>query len=344
MTEERGIVPGLTLTSDNVLMAMEVIRHAVVRTPMVTSADFDGLVGRRVWVKDESKQGTGSFKFRGAYYAVATATSAERSAGFISGSSGNHAQALALAAHLHNTSATVVIPSDAPAAKRSAIEAFGARIVTYDRRRDRRDALVQQIACRTGLTVVPSSNHRGVIAGAGTVAWEMLQEVNDLVALFVPVGGGGLAAGSALAAAAHNPRLRVIGVEPATANDTHRSLRNGRLTPIPPPDTIADGLRHTEPARIPFEINKRLLHSVVTVPEGAIVDAMAYLWRYYSTAAEPSGAVALAGLLQVADRLPDGPVGVVLSGGNVDWPSYRTLLDIAMERTERNPDAAPVLH
>ncbi|MEV0487384.1 pyridoxal-phosphate dependent enzyme [Streptomyces sp. NPDC050508] len=341
MTETSRVVPGVT--SDNVLMAMEVVRREAVRTPMVASAVFDEIVGRRVWVKDETKQRTGSFKFRGAYYAVATASSDQRNAGFIAGSSGNHAQALALAARLHDASATVVIPSDAPASKRSAIEAFGARIFPYDRRRDRREALVQQIAYRSGLTVVPSSDHREVIAGAGTVAWEMLQEVNDLVAIVVPVGGGGLAAGSALAALGHNPRLRVIGVEPATADDTHRSIKSGRLTSIRPPDTIADGLRHTEPALIPFGINKSLLHDVVTVPEGAIADAMAYLWRYYRTAAEPSGAVALAGLLQVADRLPDGPVGVVVSGGNVDWPDYRKLLDIAMDRTERNPHAAPVL-
>ncbi|MEU9405134.1 threonine/serine dehydratase [Streptomyces sp. NPDC048281] len=330
------------MTSASVLLAMELVRRAAIRTPMVSSAAFDSLVGRRVWIKDETKQLTGSFKFRGAYYALATATSDQRAAGFIAGSSGNHAQALALAALHHHTTATVVIPSDAPAAKRVALDALGAQIITYDRHRDHRDALVQQIAHHTGRTVISSSNHHAVIAGAGTVAWEMVQEVPDLVALFVPIGGGGLAAGSVLAALGHNPNLRVIGVEPATANDTHRSLRAGRLTPIPPPDTIADGLRHTEPARLPFEIIKPLIHDVVTVPEAAIASAMAHLWRHYSTAAEPSGAVAVAGLLQVADRLPPGPVGVVVSGGNVDWPAYRTLLDVAME-IERNTDAAPVL-
>lgn len=332
------------MTSANVLGAAELLRRQAVRTPMLTSAAFDALLGgRRVLVKAENQQRTGSFKFRGAYHALATMSSGQRSAGVIAASSGNHAQALALAAHLHHTPATVVIPSDAPNSKRAAIEALHARIITYDRHRDRRDALVHVSAHRMGLTLVPSSNDRAVIAGAGTVAWEMLQEAHDLAAILVPVGGGGLAAGTALAAAGHNPRLRVIGVEPATANDTHRSLRSGRRTPIPPPDTIADGLRHTEPAPLPFEINQHLLHDVVTVPEGAIADAMAYLWRYYRTAAEPSGAVALAGLIRAADRLPDGPVGVVVSGGNVDWPAYRTLLDIAMERTERNCDAAPVL-
>ncbi|MFJ6705661.1 MULTISPECIES: threonine/serine dehydratase [unclassified Streptomyces] len=327
------------MTSASVLMAMELVRRTAVRTPMVSSAVFDSLVGRSVWVKDETKQVGGSFKFRGAYYAVATSTSDQRAAGFIAGSSGNHALALAHAALHHTTSATVVIPSDAPASKRDALDALDAQIITYDRHRDHRDALVQQIAHRAGWTVIPSSNHHAVIAGAGTVAWEMMQEVPDLVALVVPVGGGGLAAGSVLAAMGHNPHLRVIGVEPATANDMHRSVRAGRLMPIPPPDTIADGLRHTEPARLPFEIIKPLIHDVVTVSESAIAGAMAHLWRHYSTAAEPSGAVALAGLLQCVDRLPDGPVGVVVSGGNVDWPSYRTLLDAAME-TERNTHAA----
>jgi threonine dehydratase len=331
------------MTSHDVLYAVERLRGISVRTPLLTSAAFDDLAGRRVVVKAENQQRTGSFKFRGAYNAVAALSERDREAGVIGASSGNHAQALALAARLLKTKATVVIPADAPAAKVEAIQALGAQIVTYDRLNDRRDALVHQIAHRDRLTVVPSSNHRAVIAGAGTVAWEMLQDVHDLVAILVPVGGGGLAAGTALAAQGHNPRLKVLGVEPATANDTHLSLRASRPVPIPVPATIADGLRHTEPARLPFEINKRLLADVILAPEAAIADAMAQLWRDYRTAAEPSGAVALAGLLRAADRLPDGPVGVVVSGGNVDWSTYRKLLDISMERTGRTPHAAPVL-
>ncbi|MFJ2240970.1 threonine/serine dehydratase [Streptomyces sp. NPDC087859] len=325
------------------LYAVERLRGIAVRTPLLTSAAFDDLVGRRVVVKAENQQRTGSFKFRGAYTAVAALSERDREAGVIGASSGNHAQALALAARLLNTKATVVIPADAPSAKVEAIGVLGARIVTYDRRNDRRDTLVHQIAYRDQLTVVPSSDHRSVIAGAGTVAWEMLQETPDLVAILVPVGGGGLAAGTALAAQGHNPRLTVIGVEPATANDTHLSLRAGKRVPIPPPATIADGLRHTEPAQLPFEINKKLLADVVLAPEASIADAMAHLRRDYRTTAEPSGAVALAGLLRAADRLPDGPVGVVVSGGNVNWSTYRKLLDIAMDRTGRTPHAAPVL-
>ncbi|MGW3938420.1 threonine ammonia-lyase [Streptomyces phaeochromogenes] len=231
--------------------------------------------------------------------------------------------------------------ADVPAGKRAALEALGARVVPYHRHRDRREAMVHRIALRDGQVIVPSANDHAVIAGAGTVAWEMLQEVHDLAAILVPVGGGGLTAGAALAASGQD--VKVIGVEPAAADDTRRSLRAGYRVPIPPPSTIADGLGHTEPAMLPFEINRRLLADVVTVSEQAIADAMAYLWRHYRSAAEPSGAVAFAGLLQAADRLPDGPVGVVLAGGNVDWPTYRRLLDDAMEPTERSIHVAPVL-
>ncbi|MFE4755419.1 threonine/serine dehydratase [Streptomyces mirabilis] len=330
------------MSIDHVLHAVDCLRGVTVRTPMVISSAVDERLGRRVWVKAENQQLTGSFKVRGAYNALVRLS--DRHQGVIGASSGNHGAALALAARLHQVPAIVVIPDDAPVVKRLAIEALGAQIVTYDRHRGRRDALVQELAHRHRLAVVPSANDARIIAGAGTVAWEMLQEVPDLAAMLVPVGGGGLAAGTALTATGHNPHLQVFGVEPAVADDTLRSLRAGRLTPIPPPTTIADGLGHAEPARVPFQINQRLLADVITVPEDAIADAMALLWRHYHLVAEPSGAVAFAGLLQAADRLPDGPVGVVLSGGNVDWTAYRTLVDIAMERIGDQPHAAPVLH
>ncbi|MEV3853124.1 threonine/serine dehydratase [Streptomyces sp. NPDC050095] len=327
-----------------VMAAVQSLRGIAVRTPMLTSSVFDALVARRVWVKAENQQRTGSFKLRGAYNAVASLGDQDRGRGVIGASSGNHAQALALAARLHEVPATVVIPADVPKVKRQAIVALGADIVTYNRRMGRRDAVVSELAHRRRLAVVPSASDPAVVAGAGTVAWEMLQEVPDLVAIFVPVGGGGLAAGSALAALGHNPSVKVIGVEPAVADDTFRSLREGRQISIPPPTTVADGLTHTEPPRLTFDINRRLLGNIVTVSEQEITDAMAHLWRYYRSAAEPSGAVALAGLLQMADRLPEGPIGVVLSGGNVDWGTYRGLLDIAMTRTETEPHDATVLH
>ncbi|WP_461061518.1 pyridoxal-phosphate dependent enzyme [Streptomyces pseudoechinosporeus] len=331
------------MTLTHVLYAVESLRGVTVRTPMLTSTALDQQVGRRVWVKAENQQLTGSFKVRGAYNALTALGAKDRRRGVIGASSGNHAAALAMAAHLYEVPATVVVPEDVPAVKRQAIEALGARIVTYNRYTGRREALVHELARRHGLAIVPSANDERVIAGAGTVAWEMLQEVPNLVAILVPVGGGGLAAGTALAATGHDPHLQVFGVEPAVADDTHRSLRVGRRIPIPPPVTIADGLGHAEPARIPFEVNQRLLTDIITVPEDAISEAMAYLWHHFRLVAEPSGAVALAGLFQATDRFPDGSIGVVVSGGNVGWTTYRTLLDIAMNRMETPPHAAAVL-
>jgi threonine dehydratase len=300
---------------------------------LLTSSLFDGLVGRQVVVKAESFQRTGSFKFRGAYSALSSMRHEDRIAGVIGGSSGNHGQALALAARLHRTRATVVLPDDAPVVKRQAIHAMGAQIITYPRGRADRDALVSETARRERLTIVPSADDRAVIAGAGTVAWEMIEEMPNLAAILVPVGGGGLAAGTALAAGHLNPRLRVIGVEPASANDTLRSLRAGRRMQIPPPTTIADGLTHTTPAQLPFEIMRDLRTEVVTVSEEDIARAMAMLWQHFHTTVEPSGAVALAALLRIPRRfLPDGPIGVVVSGGNVDWSRFRKLVDRVMYR------------
>ncbi|MEU9286451.1 pyridoxal-phosphate dependent enzyme [Streptomyces sp. NPDC048275] len=329
------------MTVHHVLRAVENLRGVAVRTPMISSAAVNERLGRAVWVKAENQQLTGSFKMRGAYSALAALNPGKRSRGVIGASSGNHALALAWAAHLFDVPAIVVVPEDVPDVKRETIDGLGARVVTYDRRTGRRDALVHQYAYRHDVTIVPSADDTWVIAGAGTVAWEMIQEVPDLAAILVPVGGGGLAAGTALAATGQT-ELKVFGVEPVAADDTHRSLQAGQRVSIPQPVTIADGLGHVEPAAIPFDINSRLLAGVVTVPEEAIAEAMAYLWRHYRLAAEPSGAVALAGLFHAFDRLPDGPVGVVLSGGNVDWNSYRHLLDTAMPRLETHAPA--VLH
>ncbi|MFD7881112.1 threonine/serine dehydratase [Streptomyces bauhiniae] len=334
----------MTMPVQHILTAVETLRGVAARTPMLTSAALNELVGRTVWVKAENQQRTGSFKLRGAYNAVANRREQERHQGVIGGSSGNHATALALAAREFGVPATVVVPGDLPSVKRQAIETLGARIVTYDRHSGRREALVHELAQRGKLTIVPSADHELVIAGAGTVGWEMLHEAPDLKSLLVPVGGGGLAAGTSVAAAGHDPSLRVFGVEPASADDTHRSLRAGMRIPIPAPVTIADGLGHREPARLPFAINQRLLAGVITIAEQEISAAMAHLFRHFRLVAEPSGAVAFAGLLRALPQLPDGPVGVVVSGGNVDWNTYRTQLDHTMPRTEYLPDAAPVLH
>ncbi|MER5972327.1 threonine/serine dehydratase [Streptomyces sp. NPDC002055] len=329
---------------DDVRLALAHLDGIAVRTPLLSSPTMDELLGRRVLVKAENLQRTGSFKFRGAYTALSTMGAHARLRGVIGASSGNHGQALALAATLFKTRATVVIPNDTPAVKRQAVQALGARVLTYDRHTGNRDALVAEHAHREGLTVVPSSDSRPVIAGAGTAAWEMLQDAPDLVTIVVPVGGGGLAAGTALAARAHHPRIRIVGAEPATADDTRRSLRRGQPVRISAPVTIADGLGHTTPSSLPWEINQRMLHDVVAVPDRAIAESMAHLWRHYRSVAEPSAATGFAGLLACVDRLPDGPVGVILSGGNVDWDTYNRLITLVLDRTEPSPRDTPVLH
>jgi threonine dehydratase len=318
----------------NIKYAAQILRGVAVRTPLLTAPAFDALIGRRVVVKAENQQRTGSYKLRGAYTAVANLSQPQRAVGVIAASTGNHGQALVHAARLHRTSATIVLPADASSVHHLAIEAIDSqtRLISYDRHTTRPDALAQEIAHRDRLTLVPSANHASVIAGAGTVALEMLEQTPDLAAILVPIGGGSLAAGTALAAQLLKSRVKVIGVEPATAADTHNSVRTGRRMQIPPPATIADGLRHTEPASIPFEIIKKHLSDIVLVPDKEVAEAMALLWSHYGTTAEPSGAVALAGLMRAADRLPSGPVGVIVSGRNVDWTTYRALMDPAVMR------------
>ncbi|MEV3872244.1 threonine/serine dehydratase [Streptomyces sp. NPDC049906] len=331
------------LTSHDVLAAADRIHHLVARTPLLTSAAVDERLGREVVVKAENMQLTGSFKIRGAFNAVAALPPGARGAGIVGASSGNHGLALALAGRHFGAPVTVVIPADAPETKVQGIKALGATIVTYDRTTGQRDEIVHDLSKRYSLSVVPSSDSHPVIAGAGTAALDLLRERPDLAAILVAVGGGGLAAGTCLAASDRETKTSVYGVEPEAADDTHRSLLAGHRVAIPVPSTIADGLGHTQPGALTFEVNRRLLTGVVTVPEELIADSMAFLWRHYRTTAEPSGAVAFAGLLHAAGRLPPGPVGVILSGGNVDWPRFHTLLDTTTIREDHHPHAADLL-
>ena len=263
------------------------------------------LLAAPVVCKAESLQRAGSFKFRGAYNALAALGQARRQRGVVGASSGNHAQALALAGRLLGVPVTVVVPRDAPGAKVNGARLQGASIVTYDRCRDDRDEITSALAAEHGYTVVPSADDPAVIAGAGTVAVELLRQAPELKVILVPVGGGGLAAGTVMAAKAINPDITVIGVEPRAGADTAASLRSGHLVTLPAvPDTIADGLRHTSPAPLPWEINKVLLDDVITVTDDNIVQAMRWAFEHLKIVAEPSGAVALAAL--AAGRLPAG--------------------------------------
>lgn len=315
----------LPLTAAGIYQAQRRLRGVAATTPALSSPALDDITGRAVVCKAEALQRSGSFKFRGAYNAVASLSATSRQRGVAGASSGNHAQALALAGQLLGVPVTVVVPRDAPAAKVNGARSLGACIVTYDRYRDDRDEITAGLAAEYGYTIVPSASHLSVMAGAGTVALELLRQAPGLTTILVPVGGGGLAAGTAVAAKHMNRDISVIGVEPCDGADTAASLRAGHLVTLPAvPGTIADGLRHTSPAGLTWEVNKMLLDDVVTVTDGCIVQAMRWAFDYLKIVAEPSGAVALAAL--ASPGLPPGPAGVVISGGSVDFATFRALM------------------
>ncbi len=311
---------------DDVCKAARRIQGNVHRTPVFTSRTLDAWTGATVFCKAENLQRAGSFKIRGAYNLIATLSEADRNRGVVAYSSGNHAQAVALSARLLGTTAVIVMPSDAPPAKRAATENYGADIVTYDRTREDREARALAIAQKRGLTVVPPYDHPVIIAGQGTAALELIDDTGPIDLLVVPVGGGGLIAGCAIAASSHCPGVRVVGVEPATADDTRRSLAAGQRVRIPQPETIADGLQALCPGELTFEVIQRLVEDVVTVSDDEIVEGMAFLLDRTKLVTEPSGACAAAALL--AGRLPvkGARVGLLLSGGNVGVDRLAALL------------------
>ncbi len=267
------------------------------RTPIARSRTLDELVGAEVLLKCESLQRTGSFKLRGAYNAIAQLGDAALDRGVAAYSSGNHAQAVALAARLLGTRAVIVMPSDAPASKRAATEGYGAEIVTYDRYAEDRAAIAERLARDRGLTLIAPYEHPHVIAGQGTVALELIEDAGHLDALLAPVSGGGLIAGCATVAHGLAPEARVVGVEPERGDDTKRSLDAGRRIEIAVPRTIADGLAVNVPGELTFPINQRLVDEIALVTDAEIVAAMAFLFERMKLVAEPSGATALAALL-----------------------------------------------
>jgi threo-3-hydroxy-L-aspartate ammonia-lyase len=296
------------------------------RTPVLTSRTLDGLVGARVFCKAECFQRGGAFKFRGAYSMISSLPSERLAPGVAAYSSGNHAQAVALAASMLGAPATILMPDDAPAAKREATRGYGAEVVGYDRYSQDREALGAALAAEHGLTLVPPYEHPLVMAGQGTVALELLDQAPALDALLVPVGGGGLMAGCATAAKALVPGIRMVGVEPSAGDDTKRSLDAGLRVRIAVPVTIADGQQADIPGEQTFEINRRLVDEMALVSDEEIVAAMRFLFDRMKLVVEPSGACAVAALL--AGRLAgiSGNVGVVLSGGNVGAERFATLM------------------
>jgi len=298
--------------------ASERIRTLAHRTPVFTSRTFDSLTRANVFFKCENFQRGGAFKIRGAANFIYSIPKEEIGRGVVTFSSGNHGQAVAIAAESLGVPATVVMPADAPKLKMEATRGHGARIVTYDRATEDREAIGRRIAQESGATVVPPFDHPWTIAGQGTATLELLEEIPDLDALIVPIGGGGLISGSSIAAHALRPGIRIFGVEPEDGNDTFLSLRAGERVEIPAPKTIADGLRTPKPGALTFPIIQRHVESVVLVSDGEIRAAMQFLLTRMKMLVEPSGAATAAALLH--QKLPAGlgRVGAILSGGNVD--------------------------
>lgn len=296
-------------------------------TPVLTSRTLDEATGAtRVHCKAECYQRAGAFKLRGAYNAVAALPPDVRARGVVAYSSGNHAQAVALAARLHGTRAVIVMPEDAPRSKVAATRGYGAEIVTYDRYRDDRAAVAAALADEHALALVPPYDHPAVIAGQGTVALELLADVGPLDLLAVPVGGGGLAAGCATAALARCPDIRVVGVEPEASDDLRRSLDAGTRVRIDMPRTIADGQQLDIPGELTFPVLAERLDAVALVSDREIVEAMRFAFERLKVVIEPSGASALAALLAGRIDVRGLRVGVVLSGGNVDPERFCALL------------------
>jgi len=302
------------------------IAGVVHRTPVATSRTLDERAGARVFLKCENLQRMGAFKIRGAYNALAQLTPEERERGVVAFSSGNHAQGVALAAGLLGIRATIVMPTDAPASKVAATRGYGAEVVSYDRATEDRDAIARRIAGETGATVIPPYDHPHVAAGAGTAALEMLAETGSLDAVVVTVGGGGLLAGSCLAAHGIDERIAVWGVEPEAGDDFKQSLAKGERVSIPVPVTIADGARTQSPGAITFPVVQAHAAGIVTVSDDEIRAAMRFAFERMKLVIEPTGAAGLAAVLN--RRLPHryDRIGVIVTGGNVDPENFGSLI------------------
>jgi threonine dehydratase len=309
--------PGLTI--DDVRAAAQRLRGRVKRTPVLTCDAIDDASGYAVHFKCENLQRAGAFKIRGALNKLLTLSDDERRRGVVAFSSGNHAQGVALAARIVGTTAVICMPTDAPRLKLDATRAYGADVVAYDRQKDDREAIARTIAAETGRVVVPPYDDYAIMAGQGTAALELLEDVPDLDALLIPVGGGGLVAGCSTVAKALAPALQVIGVEPDTAHDTYLSLRKGERVTIPPPPTVADGVRLTTPGALTFPILQRNLTEIALVSDAEILAAVRRLAVDAHLVVEPTGAVPAAAVLGGRLPLPRGAkIGVILSGGNID--------------------------
>jgi threonine dehydratase len=312
----------LAISFDDVAAAAARVAGIVHRTPALTSHTADAMTGAQLFFKCENLQKMGAFKFRGAVNALAQFTPAQRVAGVVAFSSGNHAQAVALAARLSGMPAVIVMPRDAPAIKVEATRGYGAEVVLYDRYTEDREAIGARLARERGMTLVPPFDHPHVMAGQGTAALELLEDVPALDLLLVCVGGGGLIAGSAVAAHGVQPDCRVIGVEPAAGNDVQQSLRRGEIVAIDVPQTIADGAQTQRAGRYTFPVIRARVADIVTVDDAALVRAMRFFASRMKLVVEPTGCLGAAAAFEGAVDVRGRRVGIIVSGGNVDLARY----------------------
>ncbi|SAI30876.1 serine/threonine dehydratase [Bordetella ansorpii] len=320
-------MPTALPTYSDVVRASEVLAGVAHRTPVLTSATADALAGARLYFKAENLQRMGAFKFRGGYFAISQLSPEQRAAGVITFSSGNHAQAIALSARLQGVKATIVMPEDAPAAKKAATQGYGGNVVTYDRYKDDREAVARAIQEKTGASLIPPYDHPDVIAGQGTAAKELFEEVGELDYLFVCLGGGGLLSGSLLSAKALSPSCKVYGVEPEAGNDGQQSLRKGEVVRIPAPKTLADGAATTHLGDLTFPIIRDNVTDILTVTDDQLAQTMRMFAERMKIVVEPTGCLAAAAVLNKRVAIAEGArVGVILSGGNVDLANYGRLV------------------
>jgi threonine dehydratase len=313
-------------TYDDVVAAAGRQQGHAHKTPVLTSRTVDGEFGARVFFKCENLQRMGAFKFRGAFNALSRFTPEQRKAGVVAFSSGNHAQAIALSARLLGIPATIVMPHDAPAAKVAATKGYGGNVVLYDRYKEDREQIGRDLAAKHGFTLVPPYDHADVLAGQGTAAKELFEEVGPLDAFFVPLGGGGLLSGCALATRALSPACKLYGVEPAAGNDGQQSFRSGAIVHIEVPKTIADGAQTQHLGGITFPIIQRDATDILTATDDELVECMRFMAARMKLLAEPTGCLGFAAARRTKDALRGQRVGILVSGGNVDLERFCSLV------------------
>ncbi|WP_186102710.1 threo-3-hydroxy-L-aspartate ammonia-lyase [Burkholderia gladioli] len=320
--------PNLPTYADVAAAAERIAGHAH-RTPVLTSRTVDEALGAQVFFKCENFQRMGAFKFRGAFNALSRFSEAQRKHGVVTFSSGNHAQAIALSARLLGMPATIVMPHDAPVAKVAATRGYGGRVVIYDRYRDDREQIGRQLAEKEGLTLIPPYDHADVIAGQGTAAAELFQEVGALDAVFAPLGGGGLLSGTALATRELSPGAELYGVEPEAGNDGQQSFAAGSIVHIDTPKTIADGAQTQHLGNLTFQIIRRDVDAILTASDAELVEGMRFFASRMKILVEPTGCLSFAAARQRKAQLEGKRVGIIVSGGNVDLEKFCALIGAA---------------